>query len=48
MFGQTAVVYFTYFLGLLFLVLGCGMIYSEVHSYQLYSHPPPPWTRPSE
>jgi hypothetical protein len=47
MFGATAVLYFTYFLGLVFFALGCGMTYQEVHLYQLYSHPPPPWTRPS-
>ena len=47
MFGRTAVVYFTYFLGFVFFTLGCGMIYSEIHSYRLYSQPPPHWVRPS-
>jgi hypothetical protein len=46
-FGPTAVLYFTYFLGLMFLAFGSYATYRDVRWCRLLSHPPPHWVRPS-
>ena len=48
MFGQTALVYFTYFLGLFFLASGCVITYRDVEFCRLLSRPPPHWVHPSD
>lgn len=40
-FGRTALVYFTYFLGLVFFAFGCDAIYRDAKWCQLLSQPPP-------
>ena len=39
-FGQTALVYFTYFLGLLFFALGCFATYRDLELCRMYMRPP--------
>jgi hypothetical protein len=47
MFGSTFVLYFTYFLGLAFLVGGGYGVYREAVLCRQLSTPPPHWVRPS-
>ena len=47
MMGATAVLYFTYFLGLLFLAAGSYGVYREIVFCRLFLRPPPHWVRPS-
>jgi hypothetical protein len=47
MFGPTAVVYFSYFLGLLLLASAGYLAYRDLQWCRLLSHPPPHWVRPS-
>jgi len=46
-FGQTALVYFTYFLGLIFFAFSCFITYRDVAFCRLLSQPPPHWVNPS-
>jgi hypothetical protein len=46
-FGQTALVYFTYFLGLIFFAFSCFITYRDVAFCRLLSQPPPHWVHPS-
>ena len=46
-FGQTALVYFTYFVGLVFFASSCFISYRDVMFCRLLSQPPPHWVRPS-
>jgi len=47
MFGSTFVLYFTYFLGFVFLAAGGYGIYRAALLFHQLSTPPPPWVRPS-
>ena len=47
MFGQTALVYFTYFLGLVFFAFGCFLTYRDGEVCRLLSQPPPHLVHPS-
>jgi hypothetical protein len=47
MMGPTAVLYFTYFLGLALFAAGCFTTYQKVVWCRLISHQPPHWVRPS-
>ena len=46
-FGQTALVYATYFLGLVFFTSSCFMTYRDFEVCRLLSQPPPHWVHPS-
>ncbi len=47
MMGATAVLYFTYFLGLLFLAAGSYGVYREIVFCRLFLSPPALWVHPS-
>ena len=46
-FGSSALLYATYFMGLVFLAFGCFTTYQQVELLRLFSQPPPHWVRPS-
>jgi hypothetical protein len=45
--GTTFLLYFTYFLGLVFLVFGSYGVYQAVLLFHQLSTPPPHWVRPT-
>ena len=47
-FGQTALAYFTYFLGLVFFASSCFMTYRDFEFCRLLSQPPPRLVHPSD